>query len=290
MAMDSLAMNATEETSILQSLRLRKQFALAMLSILLYEYAVTTYVQERILAYLEPLNVVLGVYLYSRYFALTFQVSTLSSSHLRAQMLCLDCFPGGIHDIVGYGSGHYLMLRIYALYLKSVRIGFFLGFLLMGTLITTIVLGPLGVFDVRYNSLCEPLHMHPSFKYLGVAGGVLHIWLAILTAAKWNLAKMGIPVAKLVARDSAWTITLVFVLLAFLFPYSIRSNGAKAEINFICPTTLISIATCRVIMNMRSLAFLEETATTTAGLRLTGDLDMIYLEQLNVTYRVNGAS
>ncbi|KAF4612570.1 hypothetical protein D9613_012699 [Agrocybe pediades] len=264
--MDSLSMNATEEASILQSLRLRKQLALAMLSVLLYEYAVTCKNEYRHI-WRKPFNVVLGIYLFSRYFALTFQVvNTLLvligplSEPVTSERTC------------------------------SVWIAFQVASTTSLVMALDIILMLRRIFKVRYNSVCEPLHMHPSFKYLGVAGGVLHIWLAILTAAKWNLAKMGIPVAKLVARDSAWTITLVFVLLAFLFPYSIRSNGAKAEINFMCPTTLISIATCRVIMNMRTLAFQEETANATAGLRSTDDLDMIYLEQLNVTDWVNGAS
>ncbi|KAF9549816.1 hypothetical protein CPC08DRAFT_715391 [Agrocybe pediades] len=296
--MDALAMSTAEEASILQSLRLRKQLALVMSSILLYEHVVTCKNEYRHI-WRKRFNVVLGIYLFSRYFALTFQVINTFlvligplSQPVTSDRTCSlwIAFQVASTTSLVMALDIILMLRIYALYLKSTRIGFLLGFLLIGTLMTTIVLGCLGLFNGRYSSVCEPLHMHPSFKYLGVASGVTHIWLAMLTAAKWNLAKMGIPVAKLVARDSAWTLALVFGLLAFLFPYSTGSNGAMAELNIMCPTTLISIATCRVIMNMRTLAFQEETANTTAGLRSAGDLDMIYLEQLNITDRVNGAS
>ncbi|KAF9557767.1 hypothetical protein CPC08DRAFT_35854 [Agrocybe pediades] len=71
--METLQTDDLETASILHSLRLRKQFALAMLSVLLYEYAVTCKDEYRHI-WTKPFNAVLGVYLFSRYLALTAQV------------------------------------------------------------------------------------------------------------------------------------------------------------------------------------------------------------------------
>ncbi|KAF9553214.1 hypothetical protein CPC08DRAFT_713957 [Agrocybe pediades] len=295
--MDTLQADELETASILQGLRLRKQFALAMLSVLLYEYAVTCKDEYRHI-WRKPFNAVLGVYLFSRYLALTAQVINTFlvvagplSQPVTSDRVCPIWFAFQVASTSSLliALDVILVLRIYALYLRSIRVGLFLGFLILLTLLTTIIVGPMTVFEIRYNSVCEALHMHHTFMYLGAVGGVLHISLAILTAAKWNLAKMGIPVAKLVARDGAWTLAFIFVLLAFLFPYSMASHKAKPEITFMCPLTMISIATCRIIMNMRTLDFQQEETREgpSAGIQSAGDVDMIYLEQLNVTDRSN---
>lgn len=92
---------------------------------------------------------------------------------------------------------------------------------------------------------------------------VTHISLGILTAAKWKLVKIGATVVRLVTRDGALTTISICSLFAVIVPYSLSSQVSQAHVIFNWPITCVSIACCRIIMNMQTFNISGNNDTTT---------------------------
>ncbi|KAF9546189.1 hypothetical protein CPC08DRAFT_823817 [Agrocybe pediades] len=138
------------------------------------------------------------------------------------------------------------MLRLYALYRKDVRIVIFLAVRFFGLLIIELVFAPSAiVYSVPYDPICNALESPTSFAFFGGAVWVVHLSMAALTAAKWNLTVMGILIAKMVARNGAWSLSLIVVIFAVIVPYSVTLKSIKPETVFMWPTSLFSITVRR---------------------------------------------
>ncbi|KIM35947.1 hypothetical protein M413DRAFT_323768 [Hebeloma cylindrosporum] len=98
-----------------------------------------------------------------------------------------------------------MMLRVYALHLKNRRVAAFLAVVFFSKVALECVMIPRTVFHVPYDPICDTAKIHPDVIYFSISIWFIHISLSILTVAKWNLVKMGVPVVKLIARDGALT-------------------------------------------------------------------------------------
>ncbi|KAF9549268.1 hypothetical protein CPC08DRAFT_755293, partial [Agrocybe pediades] len=249
-----------EEIALLQSLLFRKWCAVASLAIVAYE-CITTFREEFRYIWRRPFNLVRALYVFAKYFGVLVQsanlylvVGPLSSPGIdevtckkwTAAQLVTSLVLLGVLDLV-------LMLRIYALYRKDLRIGIFLVLCYASLITVEAVFGPGSVSGVPYNSICCILMAPTNFAYFGVVVWFVHISMAVLTAAKWNLTVMGIPIAKMVTRDGAWTLSLICLLFAVIIPYSMRVRIVKPETVYMWPISFFSVACCRLIMNMQAL-------------------------------------
>ncbi|KAF4616866.1 hypothetical protein D9613_008913 [Agrocybe pediades] len=249
------------------------------------QHDLATLSQEIHYIWRRPFSFVRAVYIFSKYFGLIAQRSVLlrhagrrlrnddvtpfmtwQNKHLWLVLspfstpgvqrsVCQRWFAFQLVSSLGYLAllDLILMLRLYALYRKDVRIAIFLAVCFSGLLIIELVFAPSAMYSVPYDPICNALESPTSFAFFGGAVWVVHLSMAALTAAKWNLTVMGIPIAKMVARDRAWSLSLIVVVFAVIVPYSATLKSIKPETVFMWPTSLFSITCCRLIMNMQTL-------------------------------------
>ncbi|KAF9546319.1 hypothetical protein CPC08DRAFT_797151 [Agrocybe pediades] len=262
-----------ELSALLDSVMQRKLSTIAALVILLYEHCITLKDEVKYI-WGRKFNPVLGTYILSKYLGMIAQsinvykvVWPMATPGGPSQKDCMSWFASGIAAgiILLVALDFILMLRIYALYRKTTSITVFLSILFVGMLISDVVCGWKSIYEVSYNPVCDPKRVHPTVVHFGIALWTVHAILLILTGLKYNLVVMGIPIAKLVARDGVWVVGGICLLFAFTIPY-MTLRAARADLAFIWPTTFFSIASfifmstipahmqcCRVIMNMQTL-------------------------------------
>ncbi|KAH9477292.1 hypothetical protein JR316_0009496 [Psilocybe cubensis] len=98
---------------------------------------------------------------------------------------------------------------------------------------------------MTYNHVCDTTYTHPSFLLFAISVGVTHLTMALLTAARQDLRKLGVPVVRVVTRDGAWSLVIVCTLFAAIVPYSYSLHVEKAHVVFGWPITILSICTVR---------------------------------------------
>ncbi|KAF9554308.1 hypothetical protein CPC08DRAFT_672311 [Agrocybe pediades] len=251
----------TENAVLLKKVMYRKFITLATWAVLVYEYVVTFRSEVGYVWRRPRLNVVLGVYLISKYVGILAQsvnvylvfkpLAKLGVQEQTCQRWYL--FQIVTTAILLAALDFILMLRIYALYRKDTKVGAFLAFLFFSMIPVHAYAGPKCAYGVPYDSICEAKDMHVGALYFGVAVWIIHAALAVLTAAKWNLAALGAPIARLVTRDGAWVISILCLFLAVTIPHGFTVKRERPDLAFGWPITLLSIACCRIIMNMQKL-------------------------------------
>ncbi|PPQ76015.1 hypothetical protein CVT25_003214, partial [Psilocybe cyanescens] len=153
-----------------------------------------------------------------------------------------------------------LMLRVYALHQRDKRVGVFLLFLFCGQIGVDVVFGPRSV-DVRYDGVCDSSETHSSVVYFCASVWATHISLGVLTAVKYDLMKMKVPVVRLVTRDGAWIMFIVCSLFAVITPLAIMNQVSKAHIVFGWPISILSIGTLDLTETSIDLENLTEFLT-----------------------------
>ncbi|KAF8953492.1 hypothetical protein BDZ97DRAFT_226354 [Flammula alnicola] len=274
------------DAKLVENISFRKWSTLASLAVLSWEYILTSGDEFRHI-WRRPITVVKITYIFSRYFALVVQsvnfylVSGPLWSVSIHETVCRKWFVFLITaacclmaalDLI-------LMLRIYALYLKDVRIAALLVLLFCAQIAVDAVLSPRMTFNVPFDCICDTTKTHPDIMYFCTSIWVTHLPLVILMVAKRNLTQLGVPVARVVTRDGAWIIIPVFSLFSAIAPYSFISQVSKAHIVFSWPISLLSIACCRMIMNMLKLHPITEDRESIAS--ASSDLAMQTLQVIS---------
>jgi len=141
------------------------------------------------------------------------------------------------------------------------------------------------VLQIPYDPICDAARTHPlDVLYFLIAKLVTHIPVGVLTVAKWHLVKIRIPVVRLVTRDGTLTAVSVCSLNAAVIYYAIFSR-AQTHIVFNWPITFLSIACCRVIMNMQTLNVPGNQDITTNSLSTVNfELDSMDAYHLNENF------
>lgn len=127
---------------------------------------------------------------------------------------------------------------VYALYHKSWSVGIPLLSLFAGQVIIVILFAPKSVYNITYNRVCDTTYTHPSFMFFAwvdcvcfsqdtkrelnrcyrISVWITHFTMALLTAAKNDLRKLGVPVVRVVTRDGAWILVVICCSLLFSLP------------------------------------------------------------------------
>ncbi|KAF9037493.1 hypothetical protein BJ165DRAFT_1558257 [Panaeolus papilionaceus] len=111
-----------------------------------------------------------------------------------------------------------------------------------------------------FDGICNVfLHASSSLTALliGISFIVSHVLLWVGIYMKRNVGQGQVPVVKLVVREGSWIFIVLFALVAGLMPSSIAANTDNPFVTFICPTTIISVLSCRIIQNMHNIAINE---------------------------------
>ncbi|KAF9548976.1 hypothetical protein CPC08DRAFT_339943 [Agrocybe pediades] len=249
------------ESSYLERLAFRKYVTLAAWIVVVYEYA-STLRREVKYIWRKRFNVVLGVYLFSKYLALIVQsinVYLVFGPLSRTDIPEQTCRKWFLFQMVVTASllaafDFILMLRVYALYRKSWRIGSFLLVLFLSMVPFNVFVSPKAVYNVPFDPICEAQGMDDSVLYFGIMFWVIHISIAILTVAKWRLGDLGSPIIKLVTREGTLVLSLLCVLCAVMVSYAMSTKTERSDFAFSWPITFLSIGCCRLIMNMQTLS------------------------------------
>ncbi|KAF8954657.1 hypothetical protein BDZ97DRAFT_438528 [Flammula alnicola] len=268
---------------LVENLSLRKWSTLASLAVLSWEYILTSRDEFRHI-WRRPTTGVKITYIFSRYFAIIVQSinfylvsgplwsvdipDTVCKQWFMFLIIAACCLMAAL-DVI-------LMLRIYALYLKDIRIAVLLVLLFCAQIAAEAVLSPRTILDVPFDCICDTTETHPNIIYFCIFVWVTHLPLGILTVAKRNLAQLGVPVARVVTRDGIWIVILVCSLFSAIIPYSFISQVSKAHVVFGWPISLLSITCCRMIMNMLKLRPTTLDPESTAS--VSSDIDMHILQ------------
>ncbi|KAF4616840.1 hypothetical protein D9613_008939 [Agrocybe pediades] len=279
------------ESSYLERLAFRKYVTLAAWIVVVYEYASTLRREVKyiwrydlippsasvdvelgcaVIIIRKRFNVVLGVYLFSKYLALVVQsinVYLVFGPLSRTDIPEQTCRKWFLFQMVVTASllaafDFILMLRVYALYRKSWRIGSFLLVLFISMVPFNVFVSPKAVYNVPFDPICEAQGMDDSVLYFGIMFWVIHISIVILTVAKWRLGDLGSPIIKLVTREGTLVLSLLCVLCAVMVSYAMSTNTERSDFAFrydfdsvsCWPITFLSIGCCRLIMNMQALS------------------------------------
>ncbi|PPQ94863.1 hypothetical protein CVT25_007235 [Psilocybe cyanescens] len=132
--------------------------------------------------------------------------------------------------------------------------------------------------NVPYTKICDASRTHPYVLYYCISVWITHISLGVLTALKYNLVRMNIPVVRVVTRDGAWITIIVCSLFTTVAPWALIQQVTKAHVVFGWPITIISICCCRMIMNMQKLDITETTVDPENLTELISELHTLQLE------------
>ncbi|PPQ94853.1 hypothetical protein CVT25_007225 [Psilocybe cyanescens] len=277
------------DQDLLHSISIRKWSTLASWAVLLYEYIITFNEEIRYI-WSFPVTAVHLIYVLSRYFAII--VQSINVFLILRPFSALDipeqsCRRWFLFELIAVcvlmaALDSILMLRVYALHRKDRRIGVLLVTLFLGQIVVEVVCGQRAL-NVPFNRICDANRTHGSVVYYCISVWVMHISLVVLTACKYDLMKMKIPIVRVVTRDGAWITVIVCSLFTTIAPWTLIHQAPKAHIVFGCvlviaadvgplgrsrsppfalharrwPISIISVSCCRMIMNMQSLDITE---------------------------------
>ncbi|KAF8056963.1 hypothetical protein FPV67DRAFT_1677714 [Lyophyllum atratum] len=138
--------------------------------------------------------------------------------------------------------------------------------------VASIVCGIRTLTRVKFDAACVIRKAPHEFAYFSVFALMRHTFLWILTVQKRNVGRLGgserAPIVQLMLRDGAWIFAVVSVLLATVTPYTFLIP-VVAQVMFPWPISLLSIFTCRLILNMQRLKMRTPPAS---GLELTTNI------------------
>ncbi|KAF9558978.1 hypothetical protein CPC08DRAFT_536000 [Agrocybe pediades] len=285
-----------EDIDAFRNIMFRKWSAAAALALLLYEYAITcgdefTYIWRR-----QNFNSVGGVYLFSRYFAIItqsinlFLVAGVLGKPGTPHRMCRGWYSFQITaaSLTLAALDYILMLRVYALYNRSPKIGFLLVFFFLSMLMADFQCGSKTLNTVSYDSICNGRSVHPCIPFYGIALWSIHITIGMMTAAKWRLLTLGAPIARIVSRDGAFVLSIICVFYASIMERAISMQALRVELTFIWPISLLSITCCRMIMNMQTVNvpnfFIDNDRSIPV---FTSDVDLICMEQEDLVSRLS---
>ncbi|KAG2004894.1 hypothetical protein CC2G_003400 [Coprinopsis cinerea AmutBmut pab1-1] len=147
------------------------------------------------------------------------------------------------------------MLRVYALYNQSPKVGALFSSLLLteATLVTTCSSTTLKI--VPFSPICDVEKTPYQVIYFACGVVVTQLALMLFTFHKRKVmaGQLHIPILKLVFREGAWISSLTCCIFFFTVPYSLITGTAKPHLVLIWPTTLLSNVASRVILSLHRL-------------------------------------
>ncbi|PPQ75168.1 hypothetical protein CVT26_008698 [Gymnopilus dilepis] len=250
--------------------------SLAALVWLIWEYVVTWHNEFRYI-WGGQMNRVKYIYLFSRYFAIFVQLVNTCLVFFPLSQLPVgrrECEAWLLFLII---SACLLMFTVDAVIMLRGKIAVFLAILLLGQLVVVTTCTSLTVPNVPFGPTCDALKTPPDAAYFMVVVICSHIVLLVLTVRKRKVAFGQSPVVDLVVRDGAWVFVLIVSMFLVTIPYSLASQIARPYALFVLPISLLSIITCRLILNMQKVVIIPVNysagGTTDTGIAFTSFID-----------------
>ncbi|GLB40044.1 hypothetical protein LshimejAT787_0705540 [Lyophyllum shimeji] len=165
-----------------------------------------------------------------------------------------------------------LSLRLYALYGKNRSIGVLLVWMISTGIVMAIVCGVRSVRGVHFESTCVAKDMLYEGVYNGMFAFVRHSFIWMMTMRRRNIGRLGdssrAPVVRLMLRDGAWIFAVFSAMLTTVTPYCVLLP-VVAQTLIPWSHSLVSVLTCRLILNMQQLHTLTHGSTP----QLTTNID-----------------
>ncbi|GLB40024.1 hypothetical protein LshimejAT787_0705340 [Lyophyllum shimeji] len=237
--------------------------AFAALSVLIWD-GLITYPHEYQHIWKTPTGAVKRMYLLTRYFGGISQITNVAlmlGPLAPVSIPMRTCAIWFGFQLISFLSLMFtlemvLSLRLYALYQQNRNIGMLLLFSISTAIILSFVCGVRTVSRIGFDEACVVRKSPREFAYFSVISFLRHVFLWIMTIRKRNVGRLGgserAPVVQLMLRDGAWIFAVVSALLATVTPYTYLIP-VVAQAMFPWPITLLSVLTCRLILNMQRL-------------------------------------
>jgi len=149
-----------------------------------------------------------------------------------------------------------LALRMYALYLKDRRIGFFLAVVLVLSWAANVIFSVITLKGFRFSQHCVGHGMAAGPLFFGATVVTKQTLVWALTAYRRRTARVegwsNADVLKQTVRDGTGIFMLTIAVISASEPY-IYLRGVVAHFVFTLPISLLSIFTCRLILNALSI-------------------------------------
>ncbi|TFK31516.1 hypothetical protein BDQ12DRAFT_694010 [Crucibulum laeve] len=248
-----------DKVATLNGVYARNSSSLGALLLLLLE-VVATSGDEYQYIWRRPRTAVNYLYLFSRYFGIISQTINCSMifGPLSRRPVRPDLCNAWMHfemisaQLLLTTLEGILMWRVYALYQQSWRVGTFLTSVFILDIILAAILGRRTLPMLQFDELCTGYGAPRDVLYFGASVLATQSMIWVMTFLKRNIACGGAPVVHLMIRDGVCVFVLLCAIFSVSIPYSFLESLA-AHIVFFWPISLMSIATCRVILNMQRL-------------------------------------
>ncbi|KAF6742800.1 hypothetical protein DFP72DRAFT_936564 [Ephemerocybe angulata] len=242
------------------------------------------------------LNKVKVIYLLARYFGLAGLISNvlvllvgpLSSTttpvaHCRIWFTAMSVVSCSVLFAIDAIS----MLRVYALYRRSVKIGAFFASVLIteATLVTTCSSQHVGKVPFSPSCDVEKTPHQVIFFTCGVIFAQCSLLLFTFLKRQELVGQRQVPILKLVFREGAWISTLICSMFLFTVPYSLITGTSKPHLVLIMPIAILSPAACRIILNMHRLSTTGRSTARTQTSSLNTDTDIQFTSLLDTSLR-----
>ncbi|KAF9447267.1 hypothetical protein P691DRAFT_645240, partial [Macrolepiota fuliginosa MF-IS2] len=238
---------------------LRQSRTVAGLALLAYDQ-ILTWEQEVRYIWRDPEVFLKSSFFLSRYLALVIQIINIihsSSSVLQRHgwnCLLWFSFQTFTTSLLLCNLELVMMIRVYALYDRTRLMGTLLALWFTLSRILNIWNGVQSVGAIETDSFCIIKETPNSSKWFSLTTVTNQFLLWALTYYKYRDAVKGgwskHPIIRVVMRDNSWVFIVLAGIFISLLPYSLYVDQV-AHIIFSLLTCIVSIMTCRLILNMR---------------------------------------
>ncbi|GLB40018.1 hypothetical protein LshimejAT787_0705280 [Lyophyllum shimeji] len=237
--------------------------SVAALSVLIWE-GLINFEDEYEHIWHPPTGPAKRIYLFSRYCGICWQIVDAAamlgpfSSFRTRPLMCALWHGSKLFTCISLLAALEIVLsiRLYALYGKSRSIGIFLSIMLGTGLAVGLTSHVRTMCIVHFNHACVVQKTPWDYVYFSVFCFMRHALLWMLTVHKRNLGRCHhshrAPIVHLMLRDGAWIFAGISALLAAVIPTSFLIP-VMAQTVFPWLPSLVSISTCRIILNMQRL-------------------------------------
>jgi len=155
----------------------------------------------------------------------------------------------------------FLIARVYALYQRNIKVAFYLCTLMAVEMVFHIrfIVAMLKSSTFRSDT-CDALGIPLEVFYFSGCLLLFQFSLCFMTYVRRNIVSRTVPVIRVVTRDGFSATIIICALVPMALPYSTITNHSVAHVVFNWPPVLISVMTCRMIVNLQRIA-IESTAS-----------------------------
>ncbi|TFK32903.1 hypothetical protein BDQ12DRAFT_716164 [Crucibulum laeve] len=214
------------------------------------------------------------LYLFSRYFplfahAVNLGFSTTSLSQLPVDReICQTWFyalMGGSYALL-VALDIVLMMRVYALYLQDKRVAVMFAVLLVLEGAVGIVYGSRSINTMPFNEICEGTSSPTELISFLCCVTLTQTAIWTMTLSKRRVVPgQPHPLVRLLLRDGTWAWAIICGVFISQAPYSLSSKIIRVDIGFMWPTVMLSLAACKIIINMQKLRMKTDSGDFNRG-------------------------